>query len=171
MKKFLGVISGVLLLILIIAQEPVTGAEDYKFKYDFQYLFNWVAAKMEIPVSSDKPQPVLKIFSKGEFQGVFQEKTGIKWDPAPPGFYWPPENALYMRSDVNESSDDVTPEEIIVHELVHYFQWNYRSFKIERGIGILASPWEDEARKIEALFRLNHNLIFRERDLERLIKP
>lgn len=178
MKKLTVFIPIFLLLVFVTS----AALAEVKPKYDFDYLFNWTASAMKIEIDSKKPRPALKILPRDELRTLFEKKSGIKLviqkDGAKiilelGGFYEPPENTIYMQEKFDPSAD-LTQEDFIVHELVHYFQDFYRSFDFDKRndpcrkdpYWFWVCPWEREAYEIERGFKVQHDLTITNEDLE-----
>ncbi len=184
MGKKIWIISVVLFLSFAVSSAY---AEEQKLKYDFQYLFKWTAAAMGIEIDSKNPQPALEILLEEKVRFLYEKKEGEKFAPTIKkdgketrlvldGFYWFYKNTVYVsvRDEINIAEGEIL-EETIVHELVHYFQYFYKPSIFDdcncltKPFPFWNCPWEREAKGIESKFRLDHNLIMRNEDLENLM--
>jgi hypothetical protein len=173
------------MVLLVVSGQPVSMASESecKLKYDFQYLFKWVAGKMDITIDFNKPQPKLVMTQKEELWRLYEEKTGkklaiekngVKMILRIAGFYRISENTIYMKDSIDPVEKEIL-EETLVHELVHYFQDFYRPSQyslecLKEPFPLWNCPWEREAYRIEKLFRLEHGLKITDSDLE-FFKP
>ncbi len=178
MKRTTQVIFIFLLLVFI----PSFSSAEPKLKYDFQYLFKWTASKMGITIDPNKSQPKLVILPKEEIRRLYEEKTGkklitekngIKITLIIAGFWRISENKIYVKDEADIAEGGIL-EEIIVHEIVHYFQDFY--FPAYGDLTCLKEPypqwncpWEREAYAIEKKFRLDHGLFIKDKDLKHLM--
>ncbi len=81
---------------------------------DFNNLFAWTAAKIKITVDPQKPLPKLVYMPLNDLQALKpNDREGVMV-----GLYDGDENIIYIAKKANDG--------VVVHEIVHYFQLNYK---------------------------------------------
>ncbi len=176
MKKLALIILVFLLIVFFCPSAASAEYEEYELKYDFHYLVQWIASKVEITIDQKKPLPKLRILPQQKVQRLYEEFRNGKSDSGVAGFYDYFENIIYVKDKVDPNKDE-TLEETIIHELIHYYQHHYPSFFsqdftcLENFFPYRGCPRQREACKWEKLFRLKHGLMIIDSDLECLTNP
>lgn len=169
MKKIILIILIFLLMIFFCPTAALAESTENKLSYDLPYLIKWIAQKRGIEVDPQKPLPKLVFLPQEELQRLYEKENGKEDEELIAGFYDHDQIGIYVKDRVKKGE---TLEEIIVHELVHYFQRFYPSFFsqdftcLEKKFPYRGCPRQREACKMEKLFRWEHGLAITSFDLE-----